>query len=137
MNDQFTILVRTYAGLEEVLAAEVRKLGGADVEEITRGITCIGDLGFLYKLNLGLRTGLRVLKPVTTFRFRNKEDFFSQVMEIDWHRLFSVDKTMTIDTLLFSEQFNNSMYVSQLTKDAICDRFRKETPWGFMHGVRP
>jgi putative N6-adenine-specific DNA methylase len=126
MEDQFTILVRTYAGLEEVLAAEVRKLGGADVELITRGITCKGDQGFIYKLNLALRTGLRVLKPIKTFRFKNKEEFYNQVYDINWASLFDVEKTMTIDTLLFSEMFDNSMYVSQLTKDAIADRFRKE-----------
>jgi putative N6-adenine-specific DNA methylase len=125
-DDQHEILVRTYAGLEEVLEGEVRKLGGADVERIVRGVVCTGDKGFLYKLNLSLRTGLRVLKPIKKFRFKSNDDFYKEIEAIDWPSLFDVDKTMIIDSLLFSELFKNSMFVSQLAKDAICDRFRKE-----------
>jgi putative N6-adenine-specific DNA methylase len=120
------ILVRTYAGLEPVLEDEIRKLGGIDPEIIVRGVTCCGDLGFVYKLNLMLRTGLRVLTPIHKFSFSSNESFYDGVFEIPWHEHFDVDKTMILDSLLFSERFNNSMFVSQLAKDAICDRFRQE-----------
>jgi putative N6-adenine-specific DNA methylase len=120
------ILVRTYAGLEPVLLDEIRKLGGIDPEIIVRGVSCKGDLGFIYKLNLMLRTGLRVLKPIHKFSFSNNESFYEGIFEIPWHEHFDVDKTMILDSLLFSELFNNSMFVSQLAKDAICDRFRQE-----------
>jgi putative N6-adenine-specific DNA methylase len=127
LNKNFQILIRTYAGLEEVLLQEVTKLGGIDPETIVRGVTCYGDEGFVYKLNLTLRTGLRVLKPLYEFEFRNNDDFHREIMQIDWPALFSVDKTIRVDTLLFSDRFKNSMFVSQLCKDAVCDRFRQET----------
>ena len=123
---QHEILIRTYAGLEEVLESEVRNLGGADVERMVRAVSCKGDQGFLYKLNLALRTGLRVLKPIHKFSFKSNDDFYKGIFDIDWNALFDVDKTMIIDSLLFSEMFTNSMFVSQLAKDAIADRFRKE-----------
>ena len=125
-NGQHEILVRTYAGLEEVLEGEIRKLGGADVERMVRAVSCSGDKGFMYKLNLALRTGLRVLKPIKKFSFKSNDDFYNEIMAIDWPALFDVDKTMIFDTLLFSEHFTNSMFVSQLAKDAVCDRFRKD-----------
>lgn len=131
LNRNFQILIRTYAGLEEVLFQEVSKLGGVAPEVITRGVVCEGDEGFVYKLNLALRTGLRVLKPVHEFEFRSNEEFHKGVMSVDWPALFNVGKTISVDTLLFSDRFNNSMFVSQLAKDAICDRFRKE------NGKRP
>ena len=123
---QFPILLRTYAGLEEILADEVLNIGGAEVESYTRTVVCKGDLGFIYKSNLALRTALKILKPIHSFTFNTNDDYYKQCFEVPWHELFSVDKTITIDSLLFSEKFNNSMFVSQLTKDAIVDRFRKE-----------
>lgn len=121
------LLVRTYAGLEEVLAGEIRKLGGGDAQVITRGVQCSGDLGFIYKLNLSLRTGLRVLHEVGRFNFRDNDSFYKAIHDLPWHQWFDVKKTFRIDSLLFSTLFKNSMFVSQLAKDAIVDRFRKET----------
>jgi putative N6-adenine-specific DNA methylase len=126
LNKNGEILIRTYSGLEQVLAEEVGKLGGIEPEPIVRGVVCGGDLGFVYKLNLAIRTGLRVLIPIGQFDFNSNESFYKGVFEIPWHNYFDVDKTMIIDSLLFSERFNNSMFVSQLAKDAIADRFRKE-----------
>ena len=48
----FEMKATTFFGLEEVLAAELRKLGAKDVEPFKRGVSCVGDLGFLYKANL-------------------------------------------------------------------------------------
>jgi len=121
------LLVRTYAGLESVLAEEIRSLGGGDAEIITRGVKCTGDLGFIYKLNLSLRCGIRVLYEVSRFRFTDNDSFYREVYALPWHAWFDVNKTFRIDSLLFSKHFKNSMFVSQLAKDALADRFRKET----------
>jgi putative N6-adenine-specific DNA methylase len=118
------ILIRTYAGLEDVLLEEVHKLGGISPEKLTRGVQCEGDLGFVYKLNYALRTGIRVLIPLHEFTFRDNKSFYEEVKQIDWPSFFEVTKTITIDSLLFSDMFNNSMFVSQLSKDAIADCFR-------------
>lgn len=126
-NGEFLILIRTYAGLEETLADEVRALGGGDASVITRGVECTGDLGFVYKLNLGLRTGLRVLVPLTSFLFRSNKDFYKKIYDLPWNNFMEVDQSIRIDSLLFGDMFNNSMFVSQLTKDAIVDRFREDT----------
>lgn len=126
-NEQFPLLVRTYAGLEDVLMQEIAQLGGAEPEKLTRAVACKGDKGFIYKLNLGLRTALRVLKPLSSFSFQSNEEFYEGVHAIAWDTLFSVDKTFAIDSIVFSQMFNNSMFVSQLAKDAIADRFRKSS----------
>ncbi len=125
--EQFPLLVRTYAGLEEVLLKEIASLGGANTELLTRAVSCTGDKGFVYKLNLGLRTALRVLKPLHSFTFNDNDSFYKAVNSIAWEEYFSVEKTFAIDSIVFSRMFNNSMFVSQLTKDAIADRFRKHS----------
>ena len=127
VSDQFKILVRTYAGLEDVLFEEVMRLGGANPVRLNRAVECEGDKGFIYKLNLGLRTALRVLKPLHAFSFKDNQQFHQEIMSIDWPSYFSVEKTFAFDSIVFSSLFNNSMFVSQLAKDALCDRFRQDT----------
>ena len=122
---QFQILVRTYSGLEEVLYREIASLGGANAEKLNRAVSCTGDLGFVYKLNLALRTAVKVLVPLHQFVFHDNKSFYDAVFQIDWPGFFSHDKTIAFDSIVFSRYFDNSMFVSQLAKDALADRFRK------------
>ena len=48
-----TFLVKTFFGLESVLAEEIRELGGQDVKEENRAVSCRGDLELCYRLNKG------------------------------------------------------------------------------------
>jgi putative N6-adenine-specific DNA methylase len=124
-SEQFQILVRTYSGLEEVLFREIVALGGAKPEKLNRAVSCEGDLGFVYKLNLALRTAVKVLVPIKQFVFHDNHSFYDAIFEVEWPEFFSNDKTIAFDSIVFSRFFDNSMFVSQLAKDAVADRFRK------------
>lgn len=124
-NGQFQILVRTYSGLEDVLCREIAGLGGANAEKLNRAVSCTGDLGFVYKLNLALRTAVKVLVPIKQFVFHDNKSFYDALHEIEWPKFFSHDRTIAFDSIVFSRYFDNSMFVSQLAKDAVADRFRK------------
>ncbi len=124
-SGQFQILVRTYSGLEDVLFREIAALGGANAEKLNRAVSCMGDLGFVYKLNLALRTAVKVLVPIKQFIFHDNNSFYDALFEIEWPKFFSHDKTIAFDSIVFSRYFDNSMFVSQLAKDAVADRFRK------------
>ena len=67
-TDNLQIQIKTFFGLEQVLAEEVKKLGGKKVEVKNRAVTCEGDLGFLYKLNYSCRTALKILVPIMEFK---------------------------------------------------------------------
>lgn len=127
LSNQFPIHIRTYAGLEDVLSREIAAMGGAEVKILNRAVECLGDWGFVYKLNLGLRTALRVLVPLHHFRFFGNDSFRQELQTIAWEDWFHVDQTFAIDSIVFSHMFNNSMFVSQLAKDGIADRFREKT----------
>ncbi|MEQ9305351.1 MAG: THUMP domain-containing protein, partial [Marinoscillum sp.] len=73
--------IKTLFGLEEVLADEVKALGGQQVQIHKRSISCEGDLEFLYKANYNLRTALKVLVPVYEFTARNEQQLYDQVMK--------------------------------------------------------
>ncbi|UII80250.1 class I SAM-dependent RNA methyltransferase [Flagellimonas sp. CMM7] len=124
MAENFRMLAKTLYGFEPILAKELRNLGAGNVEEGVRNVSFDGDIGFLYKANLCLRTALKIMKPIERFKVFNEKELYDSVYAIDWQDYFDHDKTFAIDTTMNSEVFNNSMYVSQKAKDALVDKFR-------------
>lgn len=120
----FEMKATTFFGLEEVLAAELRKLGAKDVEPFKRGVSCVGDLGFLYKANLCSRTALRILVPIYKFEANNDKELYDGIKAFDWEQFLGVDDTLAVEAVANSETFTHSLYIEQKTKDAICDQFR-------------
>lgn len=119
----FEMKATTFHGLEDVLAGELLKLGARDIEPFKRGVSFTGDKGFMYKANLCLRTALKVLVPIYSFTARDEHELYDKMKEYEWEELLSADDTLAINATVNSDEFNHSLYVSQKTKDAICDRF--------------
>ena len=113
----------TFHGLEDVLVNELMKLGARDIVPFKRGVSFTGDKGFMYKANLCLRTALKVLVPIYSFTANNEHELYEKMKEYEWEELLNVDDTLAINATVNSDEFNHSLYVSQKTKDAICDRF--------------
>jgi putative N6-adenine-specific DNA methylase len=120
-------LAKTFFGFESILARELLSLGAKNVNELNRMVAFEGDQGFLYKANLSLGCALRILMPIATFRVLNQSQLYDAMMSIPWSQYFEVNKTFAIDTVLFSDHFSNSMFVSQKAKDAVVDHFRAAT----------
>ncbi len=125
-------IAKTLAGLEPVLADELRALGAEEVSMLRRAVSFSGDQAILYQANIWLRTAVSVLKPLKSFSFENKDDYYAQMKEVSWPELFAAEKTISvIATAYDSGVFNNTMFLAQLSKDAIVDRFQEA------HGRRP
>lgn len=125
------MIAKTIFGLEEVLSQELQRLGAKDVEVHNRAVSFTGDKGFMYKANICLRTALRILVPVKTFTIRDEKSLYSSLQEINWEEYMDVADTLAIDTVLNSDLFTHSQFISQKAKDAIVDQFRAK------HGERP
>lgn len=123
----FKMLAKTFFGLEEILADELRKLGAQDVKTGTRSVTFYGDKGFMYKANLACRTAVRILKPIHTFKVRNDQDLYREVKNFDWSTYLTNQQTFVIDSTMYSELFRDSQFLSLKVKDAIVDQFRENT----------
>jgi len=119
------MVAKTLFGLEEVLEKELMLLGAKNVKPFNRGVSFEGDKGFMYKANLWLRTALRILVPVKTFRVKNEEQLYKAIFAIVWEDIFDSESTFSIDSTVNSDYFNHSQYVALKVKDAIVDRFRK------------
>ena len=127
-NTMLTLTAKTFAGLEEVLAGELSDLGAAHVKAGRRAVTFTGDHGLMMRANLWARTALSILRHVNTFSFSGKDSFYEQMRDTDWGACFDVDKTISVHAVATrSELFTNTMYLGQLTKDAVADHFRDRT----------
>lgn len=123
----FEMKVTTFFGLEDILAKELQQLGGRDVSVFKRGASVTGDIGFLYKANLCLHTALKVLVPIGKFEASTEQELYDAIKLIEWEKFISVTDSIMIESVLNSEIFDHSLYVSQKIKDAIVDRFREKT----------
>ena len=125
------MIAKTIFGLEEVLMDELNKLGAKDIEQHNRAVSFVGDKGFMYKANICLRTALRVLIPIHSFTVQDEKSLYDRIQSINWEDYMDVTDTLAIDTVLNSELFTHSQYISQKAKDAIVDQFRAK------HNERP
>ena len=131
MGTEFTMIAKTFKGLEEVLAGEITALGGNDIEIGRRAVSFTGDKGLLYRANLWLRTASRVLVPIATFRANDADEVYAEVKKIDWEQYMDLTTTFSIDATVYSETFKHSRYVTYKVKDAIADLFNEK------YGKRP
>ncbi len=120
------LLAKTFAGLEEVLADEIKSLGGQNIKIIKRGVQYEGDKRLLYRSNIELRTALRILMPIAQFRARHESAFYNKIKEIDWLKYMDVKQTFSIDPVVRSTYFTHSQYIGLKAKDAIADLFREK-----------
>lgn len=127
MEQNFKMVAKTFFGFEEILAKELQQLGAQNVEKGTRVVSFVGDKGFMYKANLALRTALKILKPIKTFKAYNDNSLYKGVQSVDWTQYLSEHNTFVVETTLHSEHFNHSQFVALKTKDAIVDQFREKT----------
>ncbi len=118
------MVAKTLFGFEELLAKELQNLGARDVKIGVRNVSFSGDKGFMYKANLALRTAIKILKPINTFRVANEQDLYNQVYKMSWEDYMKPSGTLAIDATVHSTIFTHSKYIALKTKDAIVDKFR-------------
>ena len=131
MGDDFKMIAKTFFGFEAILSDELLKLGAKKIEIGVRNVSFYGDLGFLYKSNLYLRSAIRILMPIKTFNIQDEKDLYSSVYNFSWENYISLENTFLIESVLNTDFFSHSLFVSQRVKDGIVDRFRK------LYGKRP
>lgn len=118
------ILVKTFAGLEQLLQEELLILGGQNCTILSRAVQCEGDMRLLYRLNYYSRLALRVLLQVKEFTFSNNKEYYDELYDVEVERFLEASGTLAISTTMHQSIFKTPLYASLLAKDAFCDRFR-------------
>jgi putative N6-adenine-specific DNA methylase len=125
MSDKdLVITIKTFFGLEEVLAAEIKELGFDDIQILNRAVQVQGSWKDVYNLNLNCRCALSVLVKLSSFRINEEKDLYKHASKIKWTELFDIKKTFAIRGVVNSTIFRNSQLPMLIVKDAIVDQFR-------------
>jgi len=128
----FKMIAKTQLGLEEVLLEELRQLGAQEVNVLNRAVSFVGDLGFMYKANLCLRTAIRILQPIHQLIARTDVQLYEEAKKFEWDHYIDLNNTIAVNAAVNSDFFNHSHYVALKVKDAIVDYFRNKS-----RGKRP
>ncbi len=124
---EFELIAKTFMGLEPVLAQELTQLGANNVQIGRRMVSFTGDKAMMYRANFQLHTAIRILKPIKRFKARSAEEVYDEIHKIDWSEYIEKGKTFAVDSVVYSEEFRNSRFVTYKVKDAIVDQFREKT----------
>ena len=127
MEQEFELIAKTFMGLEPVLAKELTQLGANNVQIGRRMVSFTGDKEMMYRANFSLHTAIRVIKPIKHFKAQSADDVYEEVKKIDWSQYLDLKKSFAVDSVVFSDEFRHSKFVSYKVKDAIVDQFREKT----------
>lgn len=131
MYEEYTMIAKTFKGLENVLANELLQIGANNIQVQRRAVQFTGDKRLMYKANLWLRTASRVLKPIAVFKAQDADEVYDHIKQIDWEEYISCDSSIAIDSTVYSDTFKHSRYVTYRAKDAVVDFFMER------YGKRP
>ncbi|MFP4047719.1 MAG: THUMP domain-containing protein [Bacteroidales bacterium] len=124
LNKSTTFTAKTFYGLENILAEELKSLEAGNIRVLNRAVQFEGDKYLLYKSNIFLRTAIRILIPVEEFTVQSYDELYDKAREINWERYFTPYHTFFIDSSVNSKKIDHSHFAALKLKDAIADFFR-------------
>lgn len=116
------ILITCSKGVAPWLAAELESLGHPVEEEMSLGVFIRGSFEDCYRLNLQLRTGLRVLYLLKEFPANSPDSLYQGLFDLPWEEIVPSTGYLSVTSSVQQEQINNTQFANLKTKDAIVDR---------------
>lgn len=123
MNTYFAICPR---GLEELLADELRGVGGESVRVTAGGVFFEGEWETCYRANLESRIATRILWHIVKGPYAKEEDIYRLAVRQLWPNHFAVSSTLRVVTTAIRCPLKSLDFVTLRVKDAVCDRFRED-----------
>jgi putative N6-adenine-specific DNA methylase len=123
-NDTRQYVAKTFSGLENELATELKFLGAENIEIIKRGVKFEGNKELLYRANYLLRTAIRILTPIKEFKVTDEQSLYDGVKAIQWDEIMTHKHTFVINADVFHSQIDHSFFAALKSKDALVDFFR-------------
>ena len=131
MTQIFPLYATALRSVSDLLAAELRSLGGTVHKEETGGVAWEGTLEQAYAACLWSRLANRILLPIGQFQAEDSDALYAGIGSIDWQRHLARDDSLAVDVSLRRSPIVHSHFAAQRTKDAIVDQLRS------VDGTRP
>ncbi len=115
--------------LENYLETELKSHPLFEINKVHGGVKFKCDELTVLKVLHSSRIASRVFKLLDVYPIANQEDLYQKIKNKWWHKVFDLDQTFKITTLLdpdASKIFNNSLHVSRVIKDGMVDQYREE-----------
>ncbi|MBF0135424.1 MAG: bifunctional 23S rRNA (guanine(2069)-N(7))-methyltransferase RlmK/23S rRNA (guanine(2445)-N(2))-methyltransferase RlmL [Magnetococcales bacterium] len=114
------------AGLEALLAEELRQLGITRLRPGQSGVSFTGSLEKAMRVCLWSRVASRVLLPLHRVAAATPEELYAGVLDIPWEEHMSAQGTLGVEFKGVNETIRHTRFGAQKVKDAIVDRLRNK-----------
>ncbi len=114
-------------GLEPALQEELQAL---DVQVLNRtegGLSFSGSMADVYRANLESRLASRILVHLVTAPYRSETDVYKAAYDVAWSQLLPAAGTIKVKVSARQCGLPSLDFLTLRIKDAVCDRFVKET----------
>ena len=106
------------------LSEELEELGYPVFRVVPAGVFAKGSLNDCMRLNLQLRTGLRVLWRIAVFKAADGQQLYKQAVRIPWEVYIPADGYVSIGSSVRNDTIRNTKFAGLRLKDALVDRIR-------------
>lgn len=114
-------------GLEHLLLEDLTAAGASDLRQVHGGVHFVGGWPVCYAANLHSRIATRILWQVAHARYDKEDDIYRLALETPWPRWFGSEQAIRVDVNAVKSPLKSLDFVTLRIKDAVCDRFRRET----------
>jgi 23S rRNA G2445 N2-methylase RlmL len=121
------IIITCKKRLSVYLKQEVEELGFLPERVFVTGVELKGTLQDCIRLNLNLRCASQVLFSLKTFRANNPQDVYDAIFVYPWEAIVPADGYISVTSNVDHFTVNSELFMNVRVKDAIADRFMRET----------
>jgi putative N6-adenine-specific DNA methylase len=125
------ILITCPKGIPPFLKQELLALNFPVLSEAVAGVETEGTLDDTQRLNLGLRTGHRVLFVLKEFSANDADSLYRELSRIPWEEHIAADGYLCVTSSVETPSIRDTRFASLKCKDAIVDRIKDK------RGARP
>lgn len=130
-NTPSKVIVTCNRRLSPFLQEEVAALGFKIERTFHTGVELKASINQCVKLNLNLRSASQVLYELKSFRAKDANDLYRELIKVAWEDLIPFDGYFSVTSNVHNESITTPLFANVKVKDAIVDRIKDKK------GVRP
>ena len=124
--NQLQLFLPCAAGVEALLATEVKRITGIDGKAWRAGVQLQGSWREALQLNLHSRLAQRVLIELQHNQYRSEQDLYNAAASVAWEIWFTPKQTFKVEITAQHSPLQSLNFAALKIKDAIADRFRSK-----------
>ena len=103
---------------------ELKTLGYPIIKVVDAGVFTEGTLEDCWRLNLQIRTGLRVLFQIAEFEAEDSEALYREALKVKWNQWIADDGYVCVISSVVNPSIDNTQFARMKLKDAVVDQIR-------------